>query len=86
VKVQKNGAHSFLFHKKRTKTLSFLSFYKETKPKKIVVARSARCSRLFASAAAFEARLTTFRLLIYALRETKLTEKVKSFGTSKRIQ
>jgi hypothetical protein len=50
----------FFFIRKETKALSFLSFYKETKPKKIVVARIARPSRLFASRAAFKARAPTF--------------------------
>jgi len=51
---------------------SFFSFYKEKNQKKIVVARIAHCSRLFASAAAYKARLTTGCLLIDALREPKL--------------
>jgi hypothetical protein len=38
---------------------SFFSFYKEKNQKKIVVLRIARCSRLYASAAAFNERIPT---------------------------
>jgi len=59
----------------KTLFLSFLSFYKETKPKKIVVARIPRCSRLYASAAAFKERLTTGDHPINALRRTEANKK-----------
>jgi hypothetical protein len=42
----------------------FFSFYQEKNQKKIVVARNARCSRLYASATAFKERAPTFCLLI----------------------